>query len=113
MLKFLDKIFEELKIPAYYITRKKQTFPCVVYNFYENKGGSSDDNEEFGTYTITVDIYHPNNFIETKEQVKELMKKYNFDKKIFGIPLWMDNLKCYQVPMHFSFSEEIPNIEIE
>lgn len=108
MLEFLDKILEQLDIPAYYITRKKQNFPCVVYNFYENKGDSSDDNEEVGNYTVTIDIYHQSNFIQTKNKIKEIMENNGFDKKIFGLPIWLDDVECFQVPMHFSFTEDIP-----
>lgn len=110
MEEFLYNIFKELDVPAYYITRKSNSTPCVVYYVIESPKASSDDEEEITNFELFVVLYSGDDFVIQKRKVQELLKKHGFKKKIIPKPVYYEDLSYFEQPMQYTINVDTANI---
>lgn len=105
MEKKILEVLKEAGVPVYYISRKSNsTFPCLVYSFRETFEESSDDDEEITSYSIYINLYSTGNFIDLKNTVKKILKKHDFQKISIGIPVYDEELLCYELVLNYKYS---------
>ena len=103
MEEYLASLLEKIDIPAYYVTRKNsQKFPYIIYDFIESPHGNSDDEEEITNYEFFFNIYAGNDVIDIKRKLMKLLKENDFQKKIVPIPMYYDDLECFEQALQYS-----------
>ncbi len=106
MEEFLIKVFKDVGIPAYYITRKNNNTPCLVYQFIESPKASSDDIEEVTEYELFIVIYAGDDIITIKRRLQGILQKYGFRKKVIPKPVYYDDLLYFEQAMQYSITLE-------
>lgn len=99
---FLYKVFQELDIPAYYITRRNNNAPCLVYQFIESPKANSDDIEEITEYEVFLILYAGEDIVTQKRKLQNVLQKYGFRKKVIPKPVYYDDLLYFEQPMQYS-----------
>lgn len=103
MEKYLLELLESFDIETYFITRKNSSqAPCIVYNFIESPKAYSDDDEELTEYEVFFHIYAGDDIIDIKKRLMKLLKENGFQKKPTSIPIYMDDLECYEQVLQYS-----------
>ena len=66
--------FDDLKLPAFYISKGNFKDPCVVFNYIETPSSFADNKEDTTSYDILLNLYDRENKKETSEKI---IKKLN------------------------------------
>ena len=78
--KILFKIFDELKLPAFYISKGNFKKSCVVFNYIEIPSSFADNKEDTTLYDIILNLYDRENIVETSEKIIKKLNEYGFKK---------------------------------
>ena len=78
--KKLIQAFDELKLPAFYITRGNFKETCVVFNYIETPSSFADNKEDTTSYDILLNLYDRENIIETSKKIINKLNEYGFRK---------------------------------
>ena len=85
--KTLVKTFDELKIPAFYISKGNFKNSCVVFNYIETPSSFADNKEDTTSYDILLNLYDRENIVETSEKIIKKLNEYGFRKVAFAAAL--------------------------
>ncbi|NFG63148.1 hypothetical protein [Clostridium sp. CMCC3677] len=55
--KILIQAFDELKLPAFYISKDNFKESCVVFNYIETPSSFADNEEDTTSYDIILNLY--------------------------------------------------------
>lgn len=78
--KRIMQVFDELKLPAFYITKGNFKKSCVVFNYIETPSSFADNKEDTTSYDILLNLYDRENIIETSEKIIKKLNEYGFKK---------------------------------
>ena len=78
--KKLLRAFDELKLPAFYISKGNFKEPCVVFNYIETPSSFADNEEDTTSYDILLNLYDGENIVETSEKIIMKLNEYGFKK---------------------------------
>lgn len=78
--KRLIQAFDELRLPAFYISKGNFKEACVVFNYIETPSSFADNKEDTTSYDILLNLYDRENIIETSEKIIKKLNKYGFKK---------------------------------
>lgn len=78
--KKLLRVFDELKIPAFYISKGNFKESCVVFNYIETPSSFADNKEDTISYDILLNVYDRENIVETSEKIMRKLNEYGFRK---------------------------------
>lgn len=78
--KILLQAFDELKLPAFYITKGNFKYSCIVFNYMETPASFADNKEDITSYDILLNLYDRENIIETSEKIIKKLNEYGFKK---------------------------------
>ena len=78
--KRLIRAFDELELPAFYITRGNFKEPCVLFNYIETPSSFADNKEDTTSYDILLNLYDRENIVETSEKIMKKLNEYGFKK---------------------------------
>ena len=78
--KTLIQAFDELIVPAFYISKGNFKEPCVVFNYIETPSSFADNKEDTTSYDILLNVYDRENIIETSEKIIKKLNEYGFKK---------------------------------
>ncbi len=85
--KRLIRAFDELELPAFYITRGNFKEPCVLFNYIETPSSFADNKEDTTSYDILLNLYDRENIVETSEKIIKKLNEYRFKKVAFAAVL--------------------------
>lgn len=78
--KMLLQAFDELKLPAFYISKGNFKDSCVVFNYIEIPSSFADNEEDTASYDILLNLYDKENIIEISEKIIKKLNEYGFKK---------------------------------
>jgi len=78
--KILIQAFDELKLPAFYISKGNFKEPCVVFNYIETPSSFADNKEDTTAYDVLLNLYDRENIVETSEKIIKKLNEYGFKK---------------------------------
>lgn len=78
--KRIIQAFDELKLPAFYITRGNSKETCVVFNYIETPSSFADNKEDTTSYDILLNLYDRENIKGTSEKIIKKLNEYGFRK---------------------------------
>lgn len=78
--KRLIQAFDELKLPAFYISKGNFKELCVVFNYIETPSSFADNKEDTTSYDILLNLYDRENIKETSEKIIKKLNEYGFRK---------------------------------
>ncbi|KAI3350148.1 hypothetical protein [Clostridium botulinum] len=78
--KMLLEAFDELKLPAFYISKGNFKKSCVVFNYIETPSSFADNKEDTTSYDILLNLYDKENIKEKSKNIIEKLNEYGFKK---------------------------------
>lgn len=78
--KRLMQVFDELKLPAFYISKGNFKESCVVFNYIEKPSSFADNKEDTTSYDVLLNLYDRENIVETSEKIIKKLNEYGFRK---------------------------------
>lgn len=78
--KRLIQAFDELELPAFYISKGNFKDSCVVFNYIETPSSFADNKEDTTSYYILLNLYDKENIIETSQKIIKKLNEYGFKK---------------------------------
>ena len=78
--KMLINAFDELKLPAFYISKGNFKGSCVVFNYIETPSSFADNKEDTTSYDVLLNVYDKENIIETSKKIINKLNEYGFRK---------------------------------
>lgn len=101
------KTLSPLGLPIFFIEQgENNSYPQIVFNIRKNPWTFSDDKEEGIKYDINMTLLSKGDFLETQEQIEDLMISAGFVKGKHQYPEYVAPLECYAVLLRFSYYKQ-------
>ena len=78
--KRIIQALDEIKLPAFYISKGNFKEPCVVLNYIETPSSFADNKEDTTSYDVLLNVYDRENIVETSKKIINKLNEYGFRK---------------------------------
>ncbi len=101
MHQFIRDTLAQQNIPAYYIKRPHDVYPCVVFNYNELPLAKGDNREELNLYDCYFNIICKGDITENIKKIKKVLEASLFQKVVINAPIMFDGDDFYQITMNY------------